>query len=91
MNAWTGLRHPVQAFFTGDERTVSFASSMLETLLGMKRIAVFGNAGGGKSTLAKSLAAITGLPLFVLDTIQFRDGRYWPKKKTAVESRMRRI
>ena len=29
----------------------------------MKRVAVFGNAGGGKSTLARELAAVTGLPL----------------------------
>ena len=29
----------------------------------MRRVAVFGNAGGGKSTLARRLAALTGLPL----------------------------
>ena len=40
----------------------------------MKRVAVFGNAGGGKSTLAKKLAELTGLPLFPLDLIQFRTG-----------------
>src|ERR1044072_8124180 len=40
----------------------------------MKRVAVFGNAGGGKSTLAKRLAAITHLPLYPLDTIQYRAG-----------------
>lgn len=40
----------------------------------MKRIAIFGNAGGGKSTLARELASITGLPLHVLDKIQFRPG-----------------
>jgi adenylate kinase family enzyme len=40
----------------------------------MKRVAVFGNAGGGKSTLAKRLAEITGLPLYPLDLIQFRPG-----------------
>jgi adenylate kinase family enzyme len=40
----------------------------------MKRVAVFGNAGGGKSTLARRLAALTGLPLYVLDMIQFRAG-----------------
>jgi len=40
----------------------------------MKRVAIFGNAGGGKSTLARELAAITGLPLHVLDKIQFRPG-----------------
>lgn len=41
---------------------------------GMKRVAIFGNAGGGKSTLARELAAITGLPLAVVDELQFRAG-----------------
>lgn len=40
----------------------------------MKRVAVFGNAGAGKSTLAKRLAGITQLPLFPLDLIQFKPG-----------------
>ena len=40
----------------------------------MKRVAIFGNAGGGKSTLARELAAITGLPLDVLDKLQYRPG-----------------
>ena len=40
----------------------------------MKRVAVFGNTGGGKSTLARELAALTGLPLHCLDFIQFRAG-----------------
>lgn len=40
----------------------------------MKRVAVFGNAGGGKSTLARQLAVITGLPLYVIDKLQFNDG-----------------
>jgi adenylate kinase family enzyme len=40
----------------------------------MKRVAVFGNAGGGKSTLARGLAEITGLPLYPIDRIQFRAG-----------------
>jgi len=40
----------------------------------MKRVAVFGNAGGGKSTLARRLAAATQLPLYVIDKIQFRAG-----------------
>ena len=40
----------------------------------MKKIAVFGNAGGGKSTLARRLADLTGLPLYPLDMIQFRAG-----------------
>jgi hypothetical protein len=40
----------------------------------MKRVAVFGNAGGGKSTLARQLAEITGLPLYVVDMLQFEEG-----------------
>jgi hypothetical protein len=46
--------------------------------LSMENVPVFGNAGARKSTLAKRLAAITGLPLYLLDTIQFRAGRYQP-------------
>jgi adenylate kinase family enzyme len=40
----------------------------------MKRIAVFGNTGGGKSTLARQLAELTGLPLYPLDLIEYRAG-----------------
>ena len=40
----------------------------------MKKIAVFGNTGGGKSTLAKRLAELTHIPLYPLDTIQYRAG-----------------
>ena len=40
----------------------------------MKRVAVFGNAGGGKSTLSKRLAERTGLPLIALDLIQYKPG-----------------
>jgi adenylate kinase family enzyme len=40
----------------------------------MKKVAVFGNAGGGKSTLSKRLSQITGLPLYVLDKIQYQSG-----------------
>lgn len=35
---------------------------------------MFGNAGGGKSTLARRLAQSTGLPLFVIDRLQWRAG-----------------
>jgi adenylate kinase family enzyme len=44
----------------------------------MKKVAVFGNAGGGKSMLSRRLAEITGLPLYVIDIIQFPGGRYSP-------------
>jgi adenylate kinase family enzyme len=40
----------------------------------MKRVAVFGNAGGGKSTLARELAHITSLPLHSLDRIKYKAG-----------------
>jgi hypothetical protein len=40
----------------------------------MKRVAVFGNTGGGKSTIARRLAELTGLPLYVIDLMQFRTG-----------------
>lgn len=35
---------------------------------------MFGNAGGGKSTLAKTLAGITGLPLHPIDSIKYKPG-----------------
>jgi adenylate kinase family enzyme len=40
----------------------------------VRKVAVFGNAGAGKSTLARKLAALTGLPLYPLDMIQYRAG-----------------
>lgn len=40
----------------------------------MNKVAVFGNAGGGKSTLSKRLATITGLPLIALDLIKYKPG-----------------
>ena len=40
----------------------------------MKKVAVFGNAGGGKSTLSRKLAELTHIPLYPVDMIQFRTG-----------------
>jgi len=40
----------------------------------MKKVAVFGNAGGGKSTLARRLAEITRIPLHVVDVLRFPGG-----------------
>ena len=40
----------------------------------MKKVAIFGNAGGGKSTLAKQLAEATSLPLYSLDKIKYQAG-----------------
>jgi adenylate kinase family enzyme len=40
----------------------------------MKGVAVFGNAGGGKSILTRHLADLTRLPFYPLDMIQYRAG-----------------
>ncbi|MBD2461452.1 adenylate kinase [Oscillatoria sp. FACHB-1407] len=40
----------------------------------MKKIAVFGNAGGGKSTLSQKLSNMTGLPVYILDKVQYQPG-----------------
>jgi adenylate kinase family enzyme len=40
----------------------------------VKKIAVFGNTGGGKSTLSKRLAELTHIPLYPLDMIQYGAG-----------------
>jgi len=40
----------------------------------MKKVAVFGNAGAGKSTTSKKLAALTGLELYALDKVKFSPG-----------------
>jgi adenylate kinase family enzyme len=38
----------------------------------MQKVAVFGNAGGGKSTLSKKISKITGIPLHILDKLQYQ-------------------
>src|SRR5262245_47153837 len=40
----------------------------------MKKVAIFGNTGGGKSTLARRLSELTHLPLYPLDLLQYRVG-----------------
>lgn len=40
----------------------------------MQKVAVFGNAGGGKSTLSKKLSEITNLPLYTLDKLKYQPG-----------------
>jgi adenylate kinase family enzyme len=40
----------------------------------MRKVAVFGNAGGGKSTLARQSAELTQIPLYPLDMIQYKPG-----------------
>lgn len=41
----------------------------------MQRIAVIGNCGGGKTTLARLLSKATDLPLYHVDSIQLGPGR----------------
>ncbi len=38
----------------------------------MKKIAVFGKPGSGKSTLSKTIASVTGINLYQLDSILFK-------------------
>ena len=38
---------------------------------GMKKIAVFGKPGSGKSLLSKKLSSVTGIPLYPLDSIVY--------------------
>ncbi len=40
----------------------------------MNKVAVFGNAGGGKSTLSQRLADLTELPWIPLDSVQYEPG-----------------
>lgn len=40
----------------------------------MKRIAVIGNAGGGKSTLCRKLSKAKNIPLYPIDRIQWKPG-----------------
>ncbi len=38
----------------------------------MKKVAIFGKPGNGKSTLSKKLASATGIPLYSLDSILYQ-------------------
>lgn len=40
----------------------------------MTRVAVIGNAGGGKSTMCRALSKTHGLPYFAVDKIQWKPG-----------------
>ena len=55
------------------------------SLAGMKRVAIVGNAGGGKSTLGRRLAEQYGLPLFSVDQIQWLPG--WVQADEGVVTR----
>lgn len=47
----------------------------------MKKIAVFGKPGNGKSTLSKALASLTEIPLYPLDSIVYkRNGEFVDRK-----------
>lgn len=43
----------------------------------MKKIAVFGKPGSGKSTLSKNLASATGIKLHALDSILYKKMAIW--------------
>ena len=48
----------------------------------MKKIAVFGKPGSGKSTLSKHLAAATGIPLHPLDSIVYKQNGELVERET---------
>ena len=48
----------------------------------MKKVAVFGKPGSGKSTLSKKLASITGIPLYQLDSILYEKNGEQIDRKT---------
>ena len=56
--------------FGGFGKTVVFVPDEM----GMTRVAVIGNAGGGKSTLCRQLSAARELPYFPVDKMQWRPG-----------------
>jgi len=51
----------------------------------MKRVAVFGKPGSGKSTLSKNLASVTKLKLHALDSIEFKKNGERVDRKTYEE------
>ena len=48
----------------------------------MKKIAVFGKPGSGKSTLSKNLSSATGIPLYQLDSIVYKKNGDLVDRKT---------
>ena len=59
-------------------------------VLPMKRVAIFGNAGGGKSALAKRLAEMTRLPLHTIEKILVQPRCKQKKKKKEHADLLRR-
>lgn len=52
----------------------------------MKKVAVFGKPGSGKSTMSKALASATGLPLYQLDSIVYKKNGELIDRKTFDEA-----
>jgi adenylate kinase family enzyme len=57
----------------------------------MTKVAIIGNGGGGKSTLARRLAAATGLPVHEIDDIQWQQPGWVPVPADVVRVRHERI
>ena len=50
----------------------------------MRRIAIIGNAGGGKSTLARRLGAVLAIPVHEIDLLQWKPG-WVPASREAID------
>ncbi len=55
----------------------------------MKKIAVFGKPGSGKSTLSKKLASATGIELYALDSILYKENGEEINRQSYVEAHER--
>src|SRR5206468_6698695 len=53
---------------------IDHAQSLWRTLSNMKRVVILGRGASGKSTLARRLSELTGLPVIELDKVFWREG-----------------
>lgn len=61
-----------------------FAAAASARLVAANRVAIIGNAGGGKSTLARALGRVSGAPVHSVDDVQWHPG-WQPAPRHIVE------
>lgn len=70
MRVKLGEQHDISSL----AKLLSRTRSLVSYHQSMRKVAILGNAGGGKSTLGVKLSARTGLPLYVTDKLQWKPG-----------------